>query len=141
MFMSHTGNDKITILIVYVDDVIVTCDDVAEIKDIKRLLAKEFQVQALGCRASSTPVELENKDRMFEGEPVEISSYQQLVGKLICFSHTRSDIAFAVSLMSQYMHKPWQGHLDAVHRILKYLKQAPIEGLLFQKTENNKSLH
>ncbi|GAA0143340.1 hypothetical protein LIER_35726 [Lithospermum erythrorhizon] len=88
----------------------------------------------LGCRASSSPLKLGNKDHMFEGEPVEISPYQQLVRKLIYLSHTKPDIAFAISLVSQYMHKPCQEHLDAVYRILKYLKQAPGKGLFFKKS-------
>ncbi|GAA0173856.1 transmembrane signal receptor [Lithospermum erythrorhizon] len=90
----------------------------------------------LGCRASSTPIELGNKDRLFEGESVNKAMYQQLVGKLIYLSHTRPDIAFAVSLVSQYMHDPCQGHLDAVYRILRYLKQSPGKGLFFKKTED-----
>ncbi|GAA0184850.1 transmembrane signal receptor [Lithospermum erythrorhizon] len=48
MFIKHTGNGKVTILIVYVDDIIVTCDDMAEIKNIKRWLATEFEVKDLG---------------------------------------------------------------------------------------------
>ncbi|GAA0146803.1 hypothetical protein LIER_36386 [Lithospermum erythrorhizon] len=55
----------------------------------------------LGCKASSTPIEFGNKDRMFKGEPVNKTMYQQLVGKLIYLSHMRPDIAFAVSLVSQ----------------------------------------
>ncbi|GAA0171590.1 hypothetical protein LIER_25584 [Lithospermum erythrorhizon] len=62
--------------------------------------------------------------------------YQQLVGKLIYVSHTKPDIAFAVSVVSQYMHDPHQGHLDAVYRILRYLKQSSYKGLLFKKTED-----
>ena len=170
MFIKHTGMEKLTILIVYVDDIIVTGNDTEEIKKLKGLLAKNFEVKdlgklryflgmeiarsrqgisvsqrkytldlleetgMLGCKASSIPVELGNKDRIFKGEPVDRTKYQQLVGKLIYLSHTRPDIAFAVSLVSQYMHNPCQGHLDAVYRILKYLKQAPGKGLLFKKS-------
>ncbi|GAA0159962.1 hypothetical protein LIER_16624 [Lithospermum erythrorhizon] len=49
----------------------------------------------LGCKSSNTPVELGNKDRMFEGDLVDKATYQQLVGKLIYLSLTRPDIGFA----------------------------------------------
>ncbi|GAA0153218.1 transmembrane signal receptor [Lithospermum erythrorhizon] len=90
----------------------------------------------LGCKPNTTPVEFGNKDQMFKGESVDKTMYQQLVGKLIYLSHTRPDIAFAVSLVSQYMHNPCRGHLDAVYRILRYLKQSPENGLFFKKTED-----
>ncbi|XP_073130872.1 secreted RxLR effector protein 161-like [Henckelia pumila] len=91
----------------------------------------------LGCKPSKTPIALGHKDKLFEGEPVDKGSYQRLVGKLIYPSHTRPDIAFAVSLVSQYMHSPCQGHLDAVYRILRYLKQTPGKGLFFKKTNDH----
>ena len=47
-------------------------------------------------------------------------------------SHTRLDIAFVVSMVSQFMHSPGRGHFDAVHRILRYLKGNPGRGLLFK---------
>ena len=65
---------------------------------------------------------------------VNTTSYQQLVGKLIYLSHTRPNIAFAVSLVRQFMHSPYKKHLEAVYRILRYLKGTPGKGLLFQKT-------
>jgi hypothetical protein len=59
--------------------------------------------------------------------------YQRLVGKLIYLSHTRPDIAYAVSIVSQFMHCPSKDHMDAVIRILRYLKSSPGKGLMFSK--------
>ena len=42
-------------------------------------------------------------------------------------SHTRPDIAFVVSVVSQYMHSPKESHLKAVYKILRYLKGYPRE--------------
>ena len=56
-----------------------------------------------------------------------------MVGKLIYLSHLRPDIAFAVSVVSQFMHSPRQTHLDAVFLIVMYLKSAPRKGLFFGK--------
>ncbi|XP_050909535.1 uncharacterized mitochondrial protein AtMg00810-like [Lathyrus oleraceus] len=65
---------------------------------------------------------------------VDTGRYQRLVGKLIYLSHTRRDIAFSVSVVSQFMHSPFEEHLEAVYRILRYLKGNPGKGLLFKKT-------
>lgn len=60
--------------------------------------------------------------------------YQRLVGKLIYLSHTRPDIGFAVSVVSQIMNNPTEEHKDAVYRILRYLQMTPGKGLYFKKT-------
>lgn len=49
MFVKHSGNDKITILIVYVGDIIVTGNDSEEVTRIKNLMAQEFEVKDLGA--------------------------------------------------------------------------------------------
>ncbi|CAL9012439.1 unnamed protein product [Prunus brigantina] len=59
--------------------------------------------------------------------------YQRLVGKLIYLSHTRPAIAYAVSVVSQFMHSPSEDHMGAVMRILRYLKVTPGKGLMFCK--------
>jgi len=37
---------------------------------------------------------------------VERGQYQRMVGKLINLSHTRPDIAYAVGVVSRFMHNP-----------------------------------
>ena len=63
--------------------------------------------------------------------PIDTGRYQWLVGKLIYLSHTRPDIAFAISVVSQYMHAPWLEHLEAVYKILKYLKGSLAKRVIF----------
>jgi len=67
---------------------------------------------------------------------VDKGLYQRLVGKLIYLSHTRPDIAFDVSVVSQFMHDPREMHLQAVNRILQYLKGSPGKGILFKRGGN-----
>jgi hypothetical protein len=55
---------------------------------------------------------------------------------LIYLSHTRPDIAFAVSVVSQFMHNPKTHHMDAVVRIIRYLKGNPGRGLLYKSNGN-----
>lgn len=47
LFIKKSPRDKSIILIVYVDDVILTRDFVEETSKLKRLLAKEFEIKAL----------------------------------------------------------------------------------------------
>lgn len=61
-----------------------------------------------------------------------------LFGELIYLSHTRPDIAYDVSVVSQSMHNPSKSHMEAVIRILRYLKSSPGKGLMFSK--NNRQL-
>ena len=55
------------------------------------------------------------------------------MGKLIYLSHTRTDIAYAISLVSQFMHNPSKDYINVVIRILRYLKASPGRGLMFRK--------
>ena len=57
--------------------------------------------------------------------------YRRLVGNLIYLNITRPEIAFSVNILSQFMQEPRQTHLDVVHRLLRYLKGSPGQGLLF----------
>ena len=67
---------------------------------------------------------------------VDKERYQRLVGKLIYLSHTRPDIAYAVGVVSQFMHQPQEDHMDAVIRIMRYLKRTPGNGILFRRNEH-----
>ena len=64
--------------------------------------------------------------------------YQRLVGKLIYLSHTRPNIAFAVSVVSQYMHTPCEEHLEVMFQIFRHLKITFGKGLFFKKPKERK---
>lgn len=68
--------------------------------------------------------------------PTNKERYQRLVGKLIYLSHTRPNIAHAVSVVSQFMHCPREDHMDAVIRLLRYLKSSVGKGLMFSKNNH-----
>ncbi|CAM8951545.1 unnamed protein product [Rhodiola kirilowii] len=173
LFVKKSTTNKMTVLIVYVDDIILTGDDLQEMIRLKQSLAKEFEIKDLGqlkyflgmeiarskrgivvtqrkyildllketgmsgCKPADTPTEPNVKlGDVKDGVPVDKGRYQRLVGKLIYLSHTRPDIAFAVSLVSQFMHCPCEEHLEAVYRIIRYLKSTPGKGLFFGKNKN-----
>ncbi|MCQ7416388.1 Ty1/Copia family ribonuclease HI, partial [Salmonella enterica] len=88
----------------------------------------------LGCKAAETPFEPNLKLQVAKVEEIKDKErYQRLVGRLIYLSHTRPDIAYAVSMVSQFMHAPGPTHFEAVYRILKYLKGTPGKGILFRR--------
>ena len=49
LFVKTSTEKKIAILIVYVDDIILTWDYVEELVRLKKLLAKEFEIKDLRC--------------------------------------------------------------------------------------------
>ncbi|GKE23469.1 uncharacterized mitochondrial protein-like protein [Tanacetum coccineum] len=57
--------------------------------------------------------------------------YRRVVGKLNYFTITRPDIAFPVSVVSQFLIAPITSHWDAVTQILGYLKGTPGLGILY----------
>ena len=90
----------------------------------------------LGCKPADTPIDPTTKLGAKENcAPVDKGRYQRLVGKLIYLSHTRPDIGFSVSMVSQFMNNPNEEHMEAVYRILRYLKLTPGKGLFFEKNQ------
>nr|CAN79066.1 hypothetical protein VITISV_019693 [Vitis vinifera] len=158
---------KITALIVYVDDMVVTGNDPEERKALQNYLSREFKMKDLvsrssegiflsqrkyaldllqetgmsGCQPVNTPIE-EGLKLCVESNQVSTDKgrYQRLVGRLMYLAHTRPDLAYALSVVSQYMHNPGEQHMNAVMRILRYLKNAPGKGILFAKNVNHQSI-
>ncbi|KAE8728709.1 hypothetical protein F3Y22_tig00004111pilonHSYRG00116 [Hibiscus syriacus] len=144
---------KLAIVLVYVDDLIITGDDEAEILQTKENLSVRFQMKELGqlkhflglevdrthegiflcqqkyakdllkrfgmleCKSTSTPMEPNIKMCAHEGK---IWKMQQ------CIDNCR------------YMQNPKKSHLEAVRRILRYVKNTIDYGLLYKKGEDCK---
>ena len=94
-----------------------------------------------GCQPVNIPIE---KGLKLCVEPNQVSTdkgrYQRLLGRLMYVAHTRPDLAYAWSVVSQYMHNPGEQHMNAVMRILRYLKNAPRTGILFAKNVDHQSI-
>lgn len=88
-------------------------------------------------QTNNTPIDVNHKiGASTKYTIVNKESYQRLVGKLIYLSHTRPNIAFVVSVISQFMHAPYQKHTNTVVKILRYLKGTIGKGLLFTKNSH-----
>ncbi|XP_048226878.1 uncharacterized mitochondrial protein AtMg00810-like [Ricinus communis] len=91
----------------------------------------------IGAKPIDTPMETKTRLNLEDGDPLDnIGHYQRLVGKLIYLTVTRPDISYAVSMISQFMHAPRTPHLDAVDRILRYLKGTPGHGIWMRNNNN-----
>jgi hypothetical protein len=156
LFLKHQRG-KVTALIIYVDDMIITGDDPKEISSLQAHLATKFEMKNLGglkyflgievarskqgiflsqrkyildlllevglleCKLAETPIVQNHKLGEYPDQvPTNKERYKRLVGKLIYLSLTCPDIAYAVSVVSQFMHCPSEDHMEAVLRILRY---------------------
>ncbi len=150
-------NHGIVVIVIYVDDLIITGDNDADIFDLKKLLKQKFEMKDLGelryflgieviqspkgiwllqrqyalnklskygmtgCKPISIPLEQNVKLSADEGDLVE-TMYRRIMGSLIYMTITRPDLSYAVGMVSQFMQTPRKPHLDAVRRILRYIK-------------------
>ena len=95
------------------------------------------EVGMLECKLADTPIVQNHQLGIYVNQvPTDKERYQRIVGKLIYLSHTRLDIAYAISVVSQFMHCPSEAHMNAVTRILWYLKFSPGKGLMFKKNNH-----
>ena len=70
--------------------------------------------------------------------PTYKTQYQRLVWKLVYLSHTCLDIAYVISMASQFMHWLSEDHMYVVTWILRYLKSSPGKGLMLYKNNQLK---
>ena len=162
------------IVLVYVDDIVITGDDHNGIIALKELLHNIFAIKdlgilkyflglevayskkgiflnqrkyvldllqetgKLGAKPSETPTDSGGKLDNDSGELLsDIGHFQRLVGRLIYLTITRPDISYSVSLVSRFMAAPRTHHLNAVNRILQYLKGSPGRGIWMHKNGHN----
>ncbi|XP_068338887.1 uncharacterized mitochondrial protein AtMg00810-like [Pyrus communis] len=90
-----------------------------------------------GAKASATPL---NTSKLDHSSPLlsNPTEYRALVRGLQYLTWTRPDLSFAVNLVCQFMR---QSHLQAVKRILRYLKGSLDLGLWFPKCAKSLSIH
>lgn len=68
-----------------------------------------------------------------DGIPMNPMHFKSVVGGLHYLVHTRPDIAYAVGIVSRYMERPTELHMNAVKRICRYGKGTLCYGLLYKR--------
>ncbi len=159
----------IVIIVIYVDDLIITRYSDANIFYLKKLLKQKFEMKDLGelryfldieviqspkgiwllqrqyalnksseygmtgCKPISIPLEQNVKLSANEKDLVEDTTmYRRIVGSLIYMTITRPDLSYAAGVVSQFMQTPRKLHLDAMRRILRYIKHTLQCGIFYE---------
>ena len=75
------------------------------------------------CKPAPTPFQSDVKLTIECTTPlVDATLYHQLVGSLIYLTHSRLDLFFSISMISQFMQQPHEIHWQANKRILRDLQ-------------------
>ncbi|CAM8992435.1 unnamed protein product [Rhodiola kirilowii] len=172
LFTLQEGTEFI-ILLVYVNDVLLTCTSLVLIDNIKAFIHDKFKIKDLGtlkyflglevarnstgvflhqrkyamyiltdqgmvdCKPAKTPLPIKHQLSLLDASPIEDPMiYRKLVGKLFYLTITRPDLAHSVHILSQFMSVPTSDHLKAAHRLLRYIKGAPAQGLFFSSSSS-----
>jgi len=91
------------------------------------------------CEVAATPININEKLQREDGtEKTNPRLFRSLVGGLNCFTHTRLEIAFSVSVVSKFMHSPTKQHFGAAKRILRYVAGTVDFGVWYSKVSNFK---
>ena len=87
----------------------------------------------IGVKPFDTSMIPNVKLRLKDGELLEDpQKYRHLIGKLNHLTITKHDIAFSISVVSQFMNFLRTIHWDIVMYILSYLKKSSRHGILYE---------
>ena len=70
------------------------------------------------------------------GEDVDSKLYRGMIGSLLYLTASRPDLSFSVGVYARYQAKPKVSHLNAVKRIIKYVKGTENLGVYYSKNSN-----
>jgi hypothetical protein len=161
----HVSPHGRTLLLLYVDDMIITGDDTEYIDFVKARLNDQFLMSDLGPlryflrfeisstpeyihdlldrvsltdhRTAETPMELNVHLKPTDGEPLEDPTrYHHIVGSLVYLGVTRSDISYSVHILSQFVYAPTQIHYSHLLRILRYHRGTISHHLFFPRSSS-----
>ncbi|XP_024162115.1 uncharacterized mitochondrial protein AtMg00810-like [Rosa chinensis] len=96
----------------------------------------DFSLFVQDCKPARIPLGSKLQLDVLSEPLVNLSAYQRLVGKLIYLTITRPDIAYAVSIVNQFMHASTLAHLHIVKSILRYLKGSAGRVILMKNNGN-----
>ncbi|XP_071723700.1 uncharacterized mitochondrial protein AtMg00810-like [Rutidosis leptorrhynchoides] len=142
----YNNNYVFMMLLVYVDDVLITGTSESAILEVKAFLNEKFTIKDLGhakyflgvesldcglsdCKAAATPLPpgfVFPTTNTLEIGPIynDLEKYRRLVGRFLYLGVYRPDVCHAVQQLSQHLQKPFFLHWDATIHVLKYLHES-----------------
>ena len=122
-------NNSFIALLVYVDDNLITSNDVEAVQELKTFLGQQFMLKDLGTLKYFFEVARSNqgitlcqrkyaleilKDALLPNPEMN----RRLVGRLLYLTITKPDITYSVHKLNQFMAKPRKPHLVVTYKIL-----------------------
>nr|GEV73397.1 putative RNA-directed DNA polymerase [Tanacetum cinerariifolium] len=136
LFIKEKAGEKQLFVNVYVDDLIFTGNDEKMMEEFKSSMKAEFEMTDLGKMRYFlvvNPIVPGCRLKIDDGEPIDETSFKQLVGSLMCITTTRPDIQFVVSFISRLLAKPTDIHLAAAKRVMRYIQGTLDYGVWYKK--------
>ncbi|XP_038885892.1 uncharacterized mitochondrial protein AtMg00810-like [Benincasa hispida] len=124
----------IAVLIMYVDDIVLSGDDDVEIVKLKAKMAKEFEIKDLGKLRYFLKMEVvQSRDGIVSQRKYTIDLLME-TGMTGC-KPVDTPVEYNSKLNNTSNPAPCEEHMIAVARILRYLKGTPGKGLMFKKSD------
>ena len=84
-------------------------------------LIKRFGMQT--SKTANTPMSTTTKlSRDEDGKPVDEKLYRAMIGSLLYLTASRPDLCLSVGICARYQANPKESHMNAVKRVIKYVK-------------------
>ena len=96
------------------------------------VLSMLFKFGMAECKSISTPLDRIVKLRPDSGNVFHPTRFRQIVGSLIYLTITRPDLSYPVGVISPYMARPTEEHLQCAVRVLRYVSGTKDRGLLYR---------
>ncbi|CAL8167209.1 unnamed protein product [Prunus armeniaca] len=112
------------------DDMLIACQDMSKLQELKTLHWREFDMKDLGPAQKILGMEIKRKDEMSK------VTYACAIGCLMCsMVCTHLNLPQAVSVVSMYMVNSGKQHWNTVKWIPRYLKGTKNFGILFERQQ------
>nr|GEV07974.1 putative ribonuclease H-like domain-containing protein [Tanacetum cinerariifolium] len=128
LFIYEAGSIMV-VLLIYMDDVIITENNLTKIQETKKQLDDEFNIKDLGLlkkmgyKPSAFPIEQGlNLDKVESESLVNASQYRRLISRLLNLQATRPYITYYVNILSHFVADPRNSNLEAANRVLGVLE-------------------